>query len=116
MSNQEVRDIVASLREGDEVEADFTITGEAYRVGGGELAVGPRRLRYATAVRVIKRAPLPEPPLGVPAWFKGEWWVGMPQVTSARRWFPAGDIGSNRWRIWEAMSGAVPAATPGGDE
>lgn len=129
MSNQEVREIIASLREGDEVEADFamfapprttfTITGEVYGVRGGDLAVGHRWLCYATAIRVIKRAPLPEPPVGTPVWWNGRWWAVdlMWDDTPDRgdRWYVS--LGDNNYADrrrarWADMTGAVPAATP----
>ena len=116
MSNQEVPDLVASLRKGDEVEIIYR--GAVSRVCDDDVALSDDE-RWCLAphdVRVIKRAPLPEPPVGTPVWFRVEWWLGVEQRNARTRYFRATDIGATDWRVWETMDGAVPAATPGGDD
>ena len=120
MSSDEVREVIASLREGDEVEADyagehegeFTVRGRVWVSPYSKtLAVGDRVVASATAVRVIKRAPLPEPPFGTPVWWDGKWWYKPPaqDVYLSLGW-------NGQARYWSDMPGAIPAATPGGDE
>jgi hypothetical protein len=71
----DVRDVIASLRAGDEVEVVYR--GRVSRVEVPDLALGDddHWCLSPHAVRVIKRCPLPEPPVGsVVEWASGERW------------------------------------------
>lgn len=129
MTNDEAREVVATLREGDEVEIvyrgfvwDKQPFSTALRLSCDDGFMDHYWTTDVESVRVIKRAPLPEPPVGTPVWWNGRWWAVDPtwDDTPDRgdRWYGSlGNSHSARRRArWDNMTGAVPAATPGGDD
>lgn len=113
MSSDEVREVIAGLRAGDEIAVTYRGVKDGSAGGWFVADDGVTRcLTGATAVRVIKRAPLPEPPVGTPVWWNGKWWAR----TERGETYYQLDGWTRKYPRWEAMSGAVPAATPGGDE
>ena len=112
MNNDEAREMVASLRKGDKVEIVYRETFSHISVDSAGFLNANGTWHWFQdpfAVYVIEHA---EPPVGTPVWFRGEWWIGVAQPNARARYFRAVDIGANDWRVWETMTGAIPAATP----
>lgn len=109
----EVREVIAGLREGDEIEVTYRgivdHTRHWYRSDSGH----ERDAANAVAIRVVKRAPLPEPPAGTPVWWNGKWWISdeAGAAYTSTLWAERDTV-----KFWQFMPGAVPAATPGGDD
>ena len=112
MSNDGVRDVIASLRSGDEVEIVHHSKVVIVNSNGSITDESGRVWFRPDDIRIIKRAPLPEPPAGTPVWWDGKWWIkDEPDAAYAPTLWAERDT----VKFWQFMPGAVPAATPGGD-
>lgn len=114
------RDTVASLRKGDEVEIIYR--GTVSRVCDDDVALSDDE-RWCLAphdVRIIKRAPLTEPPIGSGWFHDGVLWVRAKfSIGDEGPWHDHSEFGQPRWRFWADLQPghpAVPAAAPGGDD
>ena len=132
MSSTEVREVIASLSEGDEIEVitksgariiGTCVTSDGKATGNMSLCIrfgdqdwnGIWPLRYANGeaevgqaveIRVLRHV---EPPVGTPVWWDEQWWAKHPE---ANLYYALDTRLGVRAFQWEYMEGAVPATTP----
>jgi len=127
MTREEIKAVVATLGEGDEVEVGMTwfrkqerrAAGVLYRHSGSLCLFGYAVRwdygapgKYITYIRLVKKAPMPEPKIlgTVIVTEDGQHWILADTSIDPLRWYDVTSSPSPRWNRWELLLEKNPRA------